>query len=209
MQTAMCADNVVVLLSTALVKLAGNATGGDQDGIYPLGRVHFSRGFGPWQKRQGMTRYDALRSWLEGSCESKHDVEEKTMADESNSNVGGFAWFLAGLGIGALVGVLYAPKSGKETRDDLVASALEARDKANKLYAQGKEQANEYVKQGRETMNQYVDKGKEYYDKGRTQWSQYVDKGKDLIQTHSDAVSAAVDAGKQAYVQKTSDTPQA
>jgi len=159
-------------------------------------------------QRQGETRCDDLRGCIGESCESQHDVQEMTMA-ENNSSVGGFGWFLAGLGIGALVGVLYAPKSGKETRDDLVASALEARDKANKLYAQGKEQANQYVQQGRDAMNQYVDKGKEYYDKGRTQWSQYVDKGKDLIQTHSDAVSAAVDAGKQAYVQKTSDTPQA
>jgi gas vesicle protein len=131
------------------------------------------------------------------------------MADNSSS-AGGFGWFLAGLGIGALVGVLYAPKSGKETRDDLVAGALDARDKANKMYAQGKEQATQYAQQGRDAMGQYVDKGKEYYDKGRTQWSQYVDKGKDLVQTQSDAVSAAVDAGKQAYMQKTtSETPQA
>lgn len=128
---------------------------------------------------------------------------------ENNSSAGGFGWFIAGLGIGALVGVLYAPKSGKETRDDLVASALDARDKANKYYAQGKDQANQYVQQGREAMNQYVAQGKEYVDKGRTQWSQYVDKGKDLLQTHGDALSAAVDAGKQAYTQKTSETPQA
>src|SRR5580704_13107081 len=75
-----------------------------------------------------------------------------TMAENNNSSAGGFGWFLAGLGIGALVGVLYAPKSGKETRDDLVASALEARDKANKMYAQGKEQAGQYVQQGREPV---------------------------------------------------------
>jgi hypothetical protein len=36
-----------------------------------------------------------------------------------------------------------------------------------------------------------------------------VDKGKDLIQTQGEAVQAAVDAGKQAYAQKTSETPQA
>jgi gas vesicle protein len=134
------------------------------------------------------------------------------MAENDNS-AGGFGWFLAGLGIGALVGVLYAPKSGRETRDELVAGALEARDKANKMYSQGKEQAGQYVQQGRDVVNQavgqYVDKGKEYYDKGRTQWSQYVDKGKDLVQTQAEAVTAAVDAGKQAYVQKTSETPQA
>ena len=48
------------------------------------------------------------------------------MADNDNG-VSGFGWFLAGLGIGALVGVLYAPKSGKETRDDLVAGAWRTR----------------------------------------------------------------------------------
>src|ERR1035437_8755977 len=39
------------------------------------------------------------------------------MAEDNRMN--GFAWFLAGLGIGALTGILYAPKSGRETREDL------------------------------------------------------------------------------------------
>jgi gas vesicle protein len=123
-----------------------------------------------------------------------------------NDNAGGFGWFLAGLGIGALVGVLYAPKAGKETREDLAAAALEARDRANQMYNQGIEQAGQYVQQGKQAASQYADKGKEYYDKGRTQWTQYVDKGKDLLQTQADAVTAAVDAGKEAYVAKTAST---
>ncbi len=123
------------------------------------------------------------------------------MAD-NDSSVGGFGWFLAGLGIGALVGVLYAPKSGKETRDDLMASALEARDKANQLYSQGKDQASQYVAQG-------MDKGKEYVRQGPHPVVAVCRQGQDLIQTQTDAVSAAVDAGKQAYMQKTTDTPQA
>jgi gas vesicle protein len=124
---------------------------------------------------------------------------------ENESGVGGFGWFLAGLGIGALVGVLYAPKSGKETRDDLVAGALEARDRANQLYTQGVDQVGQYVDQSKQVAADYVDKGKEYYEKGRTQWSQYVDKGKDLIQTQADAAKAAVEAGKEAYVAKTNE----
>jgi gas vesicle protein len=132
-------------------------------------------------------------------------MKEKRMADNDNGS-NGFGWFLAGLGIGALVGVLYAPKSGKETRDDLVAGALEARDRANKMYSQGAEQVGQYVQQGKQVASDYVDKGKDYYDKSRTQWSQYVDKGKGLIQNQADAVSAAVDAGKEAYVAKTSET---
>ena len=125
---------------------------------------------------------------------------------DNDSSAGGFGWFLAGLGIGALVGVLYAPKAGKETREDLAAAALEARDRANQLYNQGIEQAGQYVQQGKQVAGQYADKGKEYYDKGRTQWTQYVDKGKDLLQTQADAVTAAVDAGKEAYAAKTSES---
>lgn len=124
------------------------------------------------------------------------------MAD-NDSGIGGFGWFLAGLGIGALVGVLYAPKSGKETRDDIVAGALEARDKANQYYNQGVEQASQYYQQGREAVGQYIDKGRqaagEYIDKGRTQFTQYVDKGKELVQNQTEAVTAAIDAGKKAY----------
>ena len=125
---------------------------------------------------------------------------------DNDSNSGGFGWVLAGLGIGALVGVLYAPKSGRETREDLAAAALEARDRANQLYNQGIEQAGQYVQQGKQVASQYADKGKEYYDKGRTQWSQYVDKGKELIQTQTEAAKAALDAGKDAYASKTNDT---
>ena len=41
------------------------------------------------------------------------------MSDNDNG-VSGLGWFLAGLSVGALVGVLYAPKAGKETREELV-----------------------------------------------------------------------------------------
>ena len=111
------------------------------------------------------------------------------MADDNSMS--GLGWFLAGLGIGALVAVLYAPKSGQETREDLAAQARDA-----------KEKANQYVEQGRDQINDYVDKGREYYDKGRTQWSQYVDKGKDFIQQQQEKVASAVDTGKQIYQEK-------
>jgi gas vesicle protein len=131
------------------------------------------------------------------------------MADE---NGGGFGWFLAGLGLGALVGVLYAPKSGKETREELVAGALEARDRANQMYYEGversKQVAGEYVEKGKKVAADYVDKGKEYYDLGRTQFTEYVEKGKDLIQTQADAAKAAVEAGKHAYAEKTAEPAQ-
>ena len=39
-----------------------------------------------------------------------------------------FMWFLAGLGLGAVAGVLYAPRSGRETRQAILDAADDSRD---------------------------------------------------------------------------------
>jgi gas vesicle protein len=123
------------------------------------------------------------------------------MAD--NGNASGLGWFFAGLGIGALIGVLYAPKSGSETREDILQASLDAKEKAAALAQQGIDKANDYVAQGKQVAADYVDKGKEYYEKGRSQWTDYVEKGKSLVQSQQDAVQSAINAGKEAYVAKT------
>jgi len=128
----------------------------------------------------------------------------KIMSDQDNS-VGGLGWFLAGLGVGALVGVLYAPKAGKETRDDIVASALDAKEKAAVLAQQGKERAADLAAQGKQQVGEYVDRGKEYYDRGRNQWAEYVEKGKGLVHEQQEKVASAIDAGKDAYANATKD----
>jgi gas vesicle protein len=150
--------------------------------------------------------------------------QEKTMAD-NEAGTSGLGWFLAGLGIGTLIGVLYAPKAGKETREDIVNSAMEAKEKAAVLVEQGRQKANEYVEQGKQYVEQgrqkaaelveqgkqqakeSVDKGREYYEKGRTQWTQYAEKGKGLLNEQQAKVGAAVEAGKEAYVNTTVETP--
>jgi gas vesicle protein len=131
-------------------------------------------------------------------------IGEKNMSDNDNG-VGGLGWFLAGLGVGALVGVLYAPKAGKETRDDLVASAMDAKERAAALAQQGKERASDLAEQGKQQVGEYVDRGKEYYDRGRNQWAEYVEKGKGLVQEQQGKVAAAIDAGKDAYASVTKD----
>jgi gas vesicle protein len=150
--------------------------------------------------------------------------QETTMA-ENHEGSSGLAWFLAGLGIGTLVGVLYAPKAGKETREDLVNTARDAQAKAADLVEQGRQKAGEYVETGKQYVEQgkqkaadlveqgkqqasaSIDKGREYYEKGRTQWTQYVEKGKGLVNEQQAKVGAAADAAKDAYVNTTVETP--
>ena len=129
------------------------------------------------------------------------------MSEENGTS--GLGWFLAGLGLGAIAGVLYAPKAGRETREDLMNSALDAKEKAGALAQQGLDKANTYVDQGKQVAGDYVDRGKEYYDKGRSQWTEYVEKGKSLVQDQQDKVQAAYDAGKEAYVAKSTEEPAA
>jgi gas vesicle protein len=110
------------------------------------------------------------------------------MSEQSN----GFSWFIAGLGIGALIGVLYAPKSGRETREDLISTARDSSDYLRTRSREAAAQVNTYADRSRERVNEYV-------DRGRAQWDEFVKQGRDYVQDKSNKVSAAVQAGKEAY----------
>jgi gas vesicle protein len=119
------------------------------------------------------------------------------MADDSRAQ--GLAWFLAGLGVGALVGILYAPKSGRETREDI---AQGAREGTEYLRAKGKQAARQVgtlVDKGKEQLGDYVDRGREAVDRGRAQWEEFVERGKSLVGDQTNRVAAAVEAGREAY----------
>ncbi len=118
---------------------------------------------------------------------------------EDTSKGQGVAWFLAGLGVGALIGVLYAPKSGRETREDLAQGAREGSEYLRARGRQAAEQVGQIVDKGKDQVNQYVGRGREVVDRGRAQWEDFVERGKNLVQDQTTRVGAAVDAGREAY----------
>jgi gas vesicle protein len=132
------------------------------------------------------------------------------MAEESNSY--GLAWFLAGLGVGALVGILYAPKSGRETREDIAAGAREGAGYLRARTREAAENVSTMVDKSKEHVSAFVDKSKDqvsgYVDRGRAQWEEFVERGKNLVADQTSRVSAAVEAGRQAYSSATG-TPEA
>jgi gas vesicle protein len=79
----------------------------------------------------------------------------------------GFLWFLAGLGIGAAVGILYAPKAGEETRQRLREVAEEGRDSVRERARQAREQAGNWADKGRDYLNQQKDQIRSAYEAGR------------------------------------------
>jgi gas vesicle protein len=72
--------------------------------------------------------------------------------------------FLLGAVSGAAVALLYAPASGRETRDYLGDRAREGRQRANEAAAR----ANQMVQQGRDTIVSAIEKGREAYQQART-----------------------------------------
>lgn len=122
------------------------------------------------------------------------------MADDNQQ---AFGWFLAGLGLGALVGILYAPKSGRETREDIVAASKDGSEFVKTRAREYVDQAGQLVERGKGQATEYVSKGKEAVGRGRAQWEDFVDKGKGFVNDQTVKVSAAVDAGKSAYQETT------
>jgi gas vesicle protein len=71
--------------------------------------------------------------------------------------------FLVGAVAGAAVGLLYAPVTGRETREYLDAKTREGRERAAQAAAKGREM----VTQSREQLSAAIDKGREAYKQAR------------------------------------------
>jgi gas vesicle protein len=95
------------------------------------------------------------------------------MADRDDNS---FLWFLAGVGIGAAVGVLYAPRSGSETREVLRSKADEGREYMRERAKQAREQASDWVDRGREIVNQQKEQFRSAYEAGRQAYQETTSK---------------------------------
>jgi gas vesicle protein len=78
------------------------------------------------------------------------------MSDRDSGN--SFMWFLAGLGFGALLGVLYAPRSGRETREAIRNSAQEGKDYIRNRGREARENVSQWVERGKEVVSQQKEK---------------------------------------------------
>jgi gas vesicle protein len=91
---------------------------------------------------------------------SRHDVEEEEIQDDQG---GHFAWFVAGIIVGAAVGLLYAPKAGRETREFLNRKTHEGRQAVSDTGKDVYDRSRDFYEKGR----QLVDDAAELFDRGR------------------------------------------
>lgn len=86
---------------------------------------------------------------------------------ENDGGGTGFLWFLAGLGIGAAVGILYAPKSGGELRQQLREVAEDGSNTVKERARQAREQAGTWAEKGRDYLNQQREQVRSAVEAGR------------------------------------------
>ena len=101
------------------------------------------------------------------------------MSDNNGST--NILFFLAGAAVGATVALLYAPQSGKKTREYISNKAEEGKDYIVDRSKELREQAEEYV------------------EKGKGMVSEQLERGKDLVARQKEQLSAALEAGKDGY----------
>ncbi len=95
----------------------------------------------------------------------KSQVEEQTAKVEFAKHGSALAFLVAGVGIGAAVSVLMAPKSGEETRKWIATKCLDGIDSANSKVREARLRIHELVDEGQEKVSEAVMAGREVFVK--------------------------------------------
>lgn len=80
------------------------------------------------------------------------------LGEEQSSGAGKM---LFGLGVGALIALLYAPKAGEEMREDLRRKANDSTDYIKRRSDEVRKQAGDMIEKGKQTVNEAVQRGTE------------------------------------------------
>ncbi|RMG08031.1 MAG: YtxH domain-containing protein [Acidobacteria bacterium] len=104
-------------------------------------------------------------------------------------------YLLIGAGIGAVVALLLAPKSGQELRSDIADATRKGLEKGKEAAAQLQEKAGEYYEITKE-------KASEIYHTAQEKAEELAEKAKEVATKAANPLTAAVEAGKQAYIEE-------
>ena len=115
--------------------------------------------------------------------------------NEGSNAASKLTFLLAGVGIGAVVALLFAPKSGVELREDIADATRKGIDKTKETAAQLQDRAGEYYEATRERAT-------DLYATAKESAGDLTEKAKSVAAGTANPFTAAIEAGKQAYTQE-------
>ena len=104
-------------------------------------------------------------------------------------------YLIVGGGIGAILALLFAPKSGVELREDIADATRKGIEKSKETAAHLQEKAGEYYEVSREKVG-------EFYETAQEKAGDLADKAKAAAARTANPFSAAIEAGKDAYTEE-------
>ncbi len=111
--------------------------------------------------------------------------------------------FIGGL-VGAVIGILYAPKSGKETREEIGKKAEELLAKAKEEYEQALEKSRKTYETAVSRLKKIEEVAREKVGELETKAGEMVDKGKVSLEDNKSRLKKAIDAGVEAFKEEKS-----
>ena len=114
-----------------------------------------------------------------------HDRDDTSAATK-------LTYLIVGGGIGAILALLFAPKSGIELREDIADVTRKGIEKSKEAAAQLQEKAGDYYEVSR-------DKASELYQTAADKAGELSEKAKSVAANTANPFSAAIEAGKEAY----------
>jgi gas vesicle protein len=126
------------------------------------------------------------------------------MGNDSGDNISTrLTYLLIGGGIGAVIALLFAPKSGQELRGDIADVTRKGIDKSREAAQQLGDRAGEYYEQGRERASELYSQASErasgLYSQAAEKVGEVAQTARDTASRQTSTVAAAIDAGKKAY----------
>ncbi len=137
------------------------------------------------------------------------DEKEIVMSD-NNVGKGFLSGFIAGGAVGVVLALLYAPKSGKELRQDIKSKSDGYMDDAEKYIADAKVRAKDLINEGKERSDKIISDAKskseqllhdaeKVFNDAKSKATDIVNTGKSTLETESGKLKDAVKAGVDAY----------
>jgi gas vesicle protein len=101
--------------------------------------------------------------------------------------------------IGAVLGILYAPKSGKETREDIARKTEDLLEKAKEEYEKGVAKSKLAYESAMKRLQDLEVSAKEKVEEVESKVTDLAQQGADIVQDNKNRLKKAIDAGVEAY----------
>ncbi|MEN6376285.1 MAG: YtxH domain-containing protein [Smithella sp.] len=109
--------------------------------------------------------------------------------------------------VGAVLGILFAPKSGKETREDIARKTEDVLEKAREEYEKAVDKSKQAYEAAVKRLQNLEASAKEKVEEVEGKVADLAQQGSDIVHDSKNKLKKAIDAGVEAYREEKTEKP--